>query len=99
MPPILRPGWALGQSMTVRVRGSLRAVRARRLAQDAADVVRGGVSADEQLFADLAVRETTRDQLKGFGLAWGETLGRRGGGDARADPVRPRPERRHFRAP
>src|SRR4051794_24108206 len=72
-----RLGSGAGQAAPVRVRGGLRAVRAARLAQDAADVVRRGVGADHERLADLAVREPARHELEHRDLARGEVVRRR----------------------
>jgi hypothetical protein len=55
--------------VAVGVRRGLGAVRAAGLAQDAADVVRGRVLADEQLGADLAVAHPAGDQAEDLDLA------------------------------
>src|SRR4051812_20965169 len=73
------------EPVPMRVGGGLGAVRAARLAQDAADVVGRRVLADEQRRADLAVAHAPGDEAQDLDLACGQlvpiALARRGGAE------------------
>src|SRR5688572_14989806 len=82
---MLLPAGGFDQPVPVGVGGGLGPVRAARLAQDRADVVRGGVLADGQVAADLAVAQAFGDEREDLDLAEGEPVGWGGGRAVRAD--------------
>src|SRR4051812_44602879 len=75
MPGSLR----LDETPAVGVGRGLRAVGATGLAQDAADMVGGGVLADGQRAPDLAVAEAAGDETEDLDLARGQPVGERRG--------------------
>src|SRR3954470_21645006 len=85
----------LRQAVAVGVGRRFGAIGATRLAEDAADVVRGGVLADEQRRADLAVAESLRDQAEDLDLAGRQPVGKRRGRAGGPEPADTAEQRGH----
>src|SRR4051794_1157112 len=95
MAQIVASPLSADEAVPMRVGGGLGAVRAARLAQDAADVVGCGVLADEQRGADLAVAHAPRDEAQDLDLPCGQLVAMALGRDRGNERAYATEQRRH----